>query len=359
MTPNYISVDINTGAIIADLPDLIMQGALPQTLMRYESQTAQLPLDTAPANWRTATRDYSAVIVCLADDAVTPLWGGIITDRTTDESAHVALSLATMEAYMDRRYVGDHTFTATDQNSIVTSLVNAHMGGANGVPVRVQVVGSAGQSITRTYLDADDKTLYSCLTDLSAIIGGPEWTVGWEVNGNLYTPVLYVGNRIGAPVTAGLGANAVFNMPGPVNKAQLVESYASGNGANDVMATSSGTGGARPQSAHQTNGYFGRPIVENRFSPSTSITDVSTLTAHAQRALAATQNGSVALTITSARQDAPMVGQDWNLGDDIGFDLTSMAWPEGLVGTARAIGWQLDDNTITPILASTSLGGLQ
>jgi hypothetical protein len=214
---------------------------------------------------------------------------------------------------------------------------------------------------TRTYLDTDDKTLYSCLSDLSGVIGGPEWTIGWEVNGNLYTPVLYVGNRIGAAVTPGLGANAVFNMPGPTTKAQLVESYASGNGANDVMATSSGSAGARPQSPHQTpaTGYNGRPIVENRFSPSTSITDVNTLTAHAQRALSASQNGTVALTISAARQEAPMVGKDWSLGDDVGFDLTSKAWPEGLTGTARAIGWQLDDNTVTPILASSTLGGLQ
>lgn len=360
MTLSYISVDINTGAIIADLPDLIMQGAMPQTLMRYETQTALIPLDSAPENWRTATRDYSAVIICLADDTVTPLWGGVIAERTTNEGPNVTLSLATMEAYMDRRYVGDHAFTATDQNSIVTSLVNAHMGGPNGVPVRVQVVGPAGTARDRTYLDTDDKTLYSCLSDLSGVIGGPEWTIGWEVNNNLYTPVLYVGNRIGAAVTAGLGANAVFDMPGPVTKAQLVESYTSGNGANDVMATSSGSAGARPQSAHQTpdTGFNGRPKVENRFSPSTSITDVNTLTAHAQRALAAVQDGTSALTISAARQEAPVLGKDWHIGDDVGFDLTSKAWPEGLTGTTRTIGWQLDDNTISPILVASSLGGL-
>ncbi len=360
MTLSYISVDINTGAILADLPDLTMQGPMPRTLMRYESQTAKIPLDSAPANWRTATREYAAVIICLADDTVTPLWGGVITERTTDETDDVTLSLTTIEAYMDRRYVGNQTFTNTDQNYIVQMLVDWYAGPPVGIPIRVQIVGPAGQLRTRNYLDTDDKTLYAVLSELTAVIGGPEWTIGWECVNNLYTPVLYVGNRIGAAVTPGLGANAVFNMPGPVTKAKLVESYTSGNGANDVMATSSGTGNARPQSprVEPNAGYIGRPIIEARFTPSTSITDVATLTAHAQSAVAVTQNGTMALTISAARQDAPMLGTDWNLGDDIGYDLTAKAWPNGLTGTARAIGWQLDDNTITPILDASGLGGL-
>lgn len=361
MSLSFVSVDLNTGAIIADLPDLIMQGAMSQTLMRYESQTALVPLDSAPQDWRTATRPGSAVIVCIGDDAVTPLWGGMVTSRTTDESGNISIGLATVEAYLDRVYVGNQSFSATDQNTIVSNLVSTYISRAGGIPIRTQVVGAAGKARDRKYADTDDKTVYSVLTELSGVIGGPEWTIGWEYANSKYTPVLYVGSRIGAAVTAGLNADAVFNMPGPVTKASLVESYASGAGANSVIATSSGMGGARPQSAPQTpaTGYNGRPIFEYRFSPSTQITSTDTITAHATRALNAMQNGSVALTIEANRQEAPKLVDDWSLGDDVGFDLTSTAWPDGISGNARAIGWQLDNNTVTPILDTSTIGGLQ
>jgi hypothetical protein len=360
MSLSYIAVDINTGSIIADLPDAIFQGAMPQTLMRYESQTAEIPLDSAPSNWLTATRPGSAAIICLSGDAVTPLWGGHITTRTTDETGNITVSLATAEAYLDRVYVGDEKFLATDQNTIIQNLVTKYIARPGGIPIRVQIVGPAGTVRDRAYADTDDKTIYSLLGELSGVVGGPEWTIGWEYAAGLYTPVLYVGNRIGADITAGLGPNVVFNMPGPVTKASLVESFAAGAGANTVIATSTGMGGARPQSVPQVpvTGTNGRPIYEYRFSPATQITVTDTLTSHAQRALASMQNGSTALTIQASRQEAPRLSRDWSLGDTIGFDLTSAAWPDGIQGNARAIGWQLDDNTIVPILDASTIGGL-
>ena len=42
----------------------------------------------------------------------------------------------------------------------------------------------------------------------------------------------------------------------------------------------------------------------------------------------------------------------------IGFDLTSAAWSGGIQGNARAVGWQLDDNTMTPILDTSTIGEL-
>lgn len=38
MTLSYISVAAKTGAILADLMDITFSGAMPKTLMRYESQ---------------------------------------------------------------------------------------------------------------------------------------------------------------------------------------------------------------------------------------------------------------------------------------------------------------------------------
>lgn len=365
MALSWVAVNANNGSIIADLPTLLVSGALKQTLMRYETQTATLPMDGAPANWRNATRKGAVFLVALdeADEnnARRPLWGGLVIKRQRKIGAGVALSLVTAEGYFDRVYVGDETYTAMAQNTLVKTLVEkyAKTGAKRGLPLRVEIIGGTGVARDRAYKDADDKTLYSVLTDLSGVIGGPEWTVRWEwVDGATLGLVLSVGDRIGAPAPTGLNPAAQFYLPGSVTDAELIEGFGDKDGANDVLAVSSGTGTARPQSPHQTNTADLRPRFEYRWTPSTSITDVNTLAAHAQRALAAMKNGSVALTLTANRQEAPQLGKDWGIGDDIGFDIAAQEFPDGLTGTARAVGWEITDTTITPLVDVTGIGGI-
>jgi len=356
---SWVSVNANTGDITADLPTLRADGALKQTLMRYESQTASLPMDKAPDNWRQATRKGATFLVALDEDN-TPLWGGMVIRRSRKVGDGVKMSLVTAEAYFDRVYVGDETLTGA-QNLIVKTLVEdyAATGVKRGLPIRVQVVGGDGVVRTRTHKDSDDKTLYSVLSDISGVLGGSEWTVGWEWVGTKLGLVLFVADRIGSPAPAGLNPAAQFYLPGSVTDAELVEGYGSSEGSNDVMATSSGVEGARPQSPHQTNAADLRPRFEYRWTPSTSITDVNTLTGHAQRALAAMKDGSVALSITANRAEAPKLNKDWRLGDDIGFDIEAPEFPDGLVGTARCVGWELTDTTITPLVDVTGIQGIE
>ncbi|MDN4646459.1 hypothetical protein [Arthrobacter sp. PsM3] len=365
MTLSWVAVNANDGSVIADLPTLRTDGALKQTLMRYESQTASLPLDGAPPNWRQATRKRSVFLVALdeedANSRTLPLWGGLVLNRTTNAGPDVKVSLATAEAYFDRVYVGDEEFNAVPQNTIVKTLIEkyARTGTKRGIPIRVQIVGGVGAARTRSYSDSADKTLYSVLGDLSGVIGGPEWSVGWEwVDTQRLGLVAYVGDRLGSTPPSGLNPGAQFHLPGSVTAAELVEGYASDSGANDVMAVSSGVDGARPESAHQVDATDPSPRFEYRWTPSTSITDPATLNAHAQRALAAMKDGTVALAITANRQDAPQLGRDWFLGDDVGFDLTAPAWPDGLTGTARAVGWEMTDTTITPLIDVSAIEGI-
>jgi hypothetical protein len=359
-------VNANNGSIIADLPDLKVDGALKQTLMRYESQTASLPLGSAPPNWRQATRKGAVFLVALDEpdenNNQRPLWGGLVVQRVTNAGSEVKFSLVTAEGYFDRVYVGDVSFTNQPQNLIVKSLIETYAmtGTKRGLPIRVQLVGGNGQIIEdQEYLDTDDKTLYSALGDLSGLSGGPEWTVGWEwVDSQTLGLVAYVGDRIGKTAPTGLGPAAQFHLPGDVTEAELTEDYGSDQGANDVMAVSSGTGDSRPQSPHQTNSTDLRPRFEHRYTPSTSIDSDSVLTSHAQRALAAMKDGSVALAITANRAEAPQLGVQWFIGDDVGFDLTAPAWPDGISGTARAVGWELTDTTVTPLVDVTGIEGI-
>lgn len=360
MTLSWISVDANNGSVIADLPTLRVDGALKATLMRYESQTATLPMDQAPPNWRVATRPGGTFLVAL-DENEAPLWGGMVIRRNRTIGGGAAMSLVTAEGYLDRVYVGDESFYTYPQNLIVKDLVEkyAKTGAKRGLPIRVELVGGDGEPRDRTYKDSEDKTLYSVLTDLSGVLGGPEWTIGWEwVDERILGLVFYVGDRIGSPAPAGLNPAAQFYLPGSVNDAELAEGYGADEGGNDVMAVSTGTEDARPQSPHQTNDTDLRPRFEKRWTPSTSITDVDTLTGHAQRELAAMKDGTLALSLTANRQEAPRLNHDWRIGDDIGFDIAAPEFPDGLVGTARAVGWELTDTTITPLVDVTEVEGV-
>ena len=359
---SWLSVNANNGSIIADLPTLRVDGALKRTIGRHEAQTAVLPLDGAPSNWRTATRKKAVFLVALSEPLENeprglPVWGGMVTERTTSHKEGVSLSMVTAEDYLNDRYVGNETFTATPQNTIVRFLVEKYVatGEKPGLPIRVVELPGANPARDRTYWDADDKTVFALVDELSGVEGGPEWTIGWEwVDERRLGLVLYVGERIGSPAPVGIGPSSWFDLPGNVQDAELVEGYRRGEGANQVMATSSGSADARPQSLHHHHYGDGRPTVEFRWSPSTSITDTSTLDSHATRALSGLKDGTVALAITATTNETTPFG----LGDTVGFDLTSPAWPDGIRGTARALGIEWTDTTITPVLDVTGIEGI-
>ena len=362
---SWQSVNLRDGRVLEYLPDLYVK-SVSQAIGAYTSASATLPVPTAPEGWERATLP-GAVALVLTDDAqdgmgAVPLWGGMVSRRVRDLGDTVSLSLATLEAYFDRRFVGDVTYTATGQHTIVSGVVEDFVNDGT-IDFRV-AVAAAGVAMDRAYLDAEDKTVYSVLTELMGVDGGPEWVVTWEHQSDpeRFTPVLTTADRIGSSPIAGLAPAATLEAPGAVVAASFAEDYAAGKGANDIMATSTATADVRPQSPRQASTDGERPTFEHRFAPSTSITNVATLTAHAQAALAQMASGSRSLSLTAVWDDAPRLGRDWFIGDDIGYVLggldsagvdTVPAFPGGLSGVARAWGWGIDLDepvTISPIL---------
>lgn len=356
---SWVSVNALTGSIVADLPTLRPDGSLKRTIGRHEAQTATLPLDGAPENWKTATREKSVFLVALSDPLDNeprglPLWGGMVTGIEPNEGSELPISMITAEDYLNDRFVGDESFFTWPQNDIVEELILKYVAN-DGIPIRVVKLPGANPVRGRTYADKDDKTVYAILEELSGVINGPEWTIEWEwVDKRKLGLVLYVGERIGSAAPAGLGPSSWFNLPGNVSKARLSKGYQRGEGANDVMAVSSGSADARPQSSHHVAPNDGRPKIEFRWSPSTSITEQATLEGHAERALAGLKDGTKALSITADRKGTT----PFSLGDDVGFNLTSWAWPDGISGTARAIGIEWTDTTIVPVLDVTGIEGI-
>jgi hypothetical protein len=374
-TLSWVSTEIRTGRVIADLPDLAGSGGGDLTVAvqmgNYQSCAVNLPLPTAPENWQRAVKEGGSNLVLLQDGD--PIWGGFVNRENRTAGDEVELSLVTLEGYLDRIYVGDETFTGIGQNTIAQTLVNKYaVDGVlgNGLPIRVVVTsGGVGTVRTRNYLDTDNKTLYSILQDLAGVDGGIEWTVGWEhlSSPERYTPIFYVGTRLGSAVTPGLAPAATFEMPGPVTDFSYSIDFSDGKGATVVKAYSSGQGTTQPQSAVQSSVDPDRARFEYRWTPSTSITDVATLTSHALSKLAQISTGTITVALSAFAADAPQLFTDWNTGDDIGYVIggldingldTVPAFPGGKAGIARAIGWQLTlSNTpiVTPVLAGASL----
>ena len=273
VTLRWVAVEQRTGRIIADLPDL-SAGSLKQTIGRYESTTATLPIPTAPDDWQRATRHGYAALIALDEDDDSPLWGGLVTKRTRSASGVASLGLVTAEGYLDGVYVGDVAYAGVDQNAIAANLVDAYAR-PGGLPFILDWAASATVR-DRTYRDDEDATVYSRLTQLSGVVGGPEWTIGWRhlSSPERYVPVLVVRDRLGAAPPAGLGPAASFDMPGSVISVETVEDYSAGSGANDVTATGQSQGDVRPQSPHQVAADDGRPRREYRWSPSSSTSSV-------------------------------------------------------------------------------------
>lgn len=367
MTLAWLSTEMKTGYPIVDLPLLAGSNGSDLTvgvqMGAYQALACVMPLPGAPVEWPRATKPGAATLVLLQEDL--PIWGGFVVKSTPDETDELPLSLATIEAYFDRVYIGDETFTAMGMNDIISYLMTTYIVPA-GLPIRTQVdSGGSGTAITVSYLSTDNKTIYAVMQELSGRQSGPEWTVGWEhlTGPERYTPVLHVGSRLGTAAMAGMSPSAVFEMPGPVTHFQAPTDYSAGKGANKVRAYSSGQGSDQPVSSVQTVADADRPTFEYRWTPSTSIVDVDTLTGYAASRLTLIQNGTSSISLSAVADDAPKVGVDWVIGDDIGANIGGLdengedlvpSVPGGLEVTARAIGWQLTVSNlpiITPILA--------
>lgn len=361
----WFGCDLVSGGIVEELPDLEPSGTIGSLLGAYTSASFRLPIPlgghgAAPKNWQGATEPGRSMIVAVLGGQ--PVWAGIVLVRTGGTDAGVDLACVSIEGYLDRRYIRDHAFVQVDEALIAASLIDdANIEGI-GLVVDAPDTGTLRD---RSYADKDDKSVYSALRELMGVIDGPEWTIAldWsDATQTAVTTIARVRKRIGYPsitptavFTTGSAAAVVSSAGASEARYTYSEDYSSGKGANHVVATSSGEGDSRPQSGPARDEDLfaaGWPRWEHRYSPSSSITNVATLDAHAQHALSLLARGARTLTI-SARADAdPMLGTAWAVGDDIGYDLIGHRHPDGLQGVARAIGWDLDPQAgvVSPIL---------
>jgi hypothetical protein len=357
MDLTWLGCAATTGEVIAELPGLVVTGALQQVIGAYSTLSATLPIaDGVSPDWVAATEPNGSYLVLLADGE--PVDGYLVTKRDSTDGDTVALGLASVTAYFDRRFVGDEDYSATDQCSIVEDLVTTYV--ADSLPITVEASASAFTR-DRTYFDNEDKTVYSVLTELSDVLDGPEFAVRWQVSTVgvrvAYVPVLVVADRLGVEPFPGLAPAVTFDLPGSVSAVQWAEDYSVGQGANVVRATSTADGDTRPESPDQVDVGPNQLRCEYRFTPSTSITDTATLTTHAQAALSRLVGGSNEWVITLDADSAPRFGVDWWLGDTVALSIApgnTSRWPDGLTQLFRVVGckWTTSNTpTLEPIVS--------
>lgn len=370
----WLGCDLATGQIIEELPDLVPDGPISAMLGAYTSAAFSLPLalgghGAPPREWVAATEIGRAMIVAVLSGE--PVWAGIVKPRTGGTAAEARLGCVSLEGYLDSRYVGDHEWLAEDESSVIAAGLLGDANNIEGIGFTIDAPAT-GMLRDRTYLDQDDKTVYSALRELMGVIDGPEWTVvlGWtDATKTAISKTIRVRSRIGVESTAPTSvfttgsASAVMGSAGTSEALyEFTEDYSNGRGANHIVATSSGEGESRPQSAparDEARIAAGMPRYEYRYSPGSSIADIDVLDAHAQKALAIMGSGARTVKVTARADVYPLLGRDWMLGDDIGYDLIGHRHPAGVAGVARAIGWELDAvaGTVSPILFTPELEG--
>jgi hypothetical protein len=328
-----------------------------------DSQNDVLCWDTvknAPVpEWRYWT-EPGRMMALLVDDDDRPVWGGVILRRIPNETEWVNLGMSTLEHYLDRRYSGTGNYLATEQAVIASSIVQATVS-ANGVPF-VPTFTTTGILRDRSYPDHEDKTALSLLQDLMNIQNGIEFTVDLEWTDTTNRVLKYI-FRIGTRIGKAQVPPTRFEHPGPVQRFTIPQDYSRDNGANDVMAVSTGEGDARPKSVHMVDTAalaVGFPRYERRWNPSSGISEQGTLDAYATSELVRVRNGLTELSLVANLDTCPRLNVDWWLGDDITAAITAPAYPaqtgvngEQLPGyekTVRVVGWtmDLDARTLTP-----------
>jgi hypothetical protein len=347
VTVRWISCDLATGRITEELPDLNLTGSLSRVLGASTTSQFTLPIplpsaNTARFNWQGATEPGRSMIVALDDDE--PFWAGCVTRRNAGTGPELRLATVSLEGYLDRRYVGDHTWIGQDDSSVIAAGLLADADD-EGINLIVDATAS-GHLQDRTYKAKDNKTVFRALSELMGVTDGPEWTIdiNWEDADQLViTKTARVRSRVGTATTQ---PTAVFDSGSSADVAyDFDEDYTGSKGANHVVAYSSGQGDDQPFSDPARAGDLlaaGWPRYEYRYQPSSSITDVSILNSHAQARLAVMRLGGRAWVLESRWSSYPRLGVDWDIGNDIRWELTGHGHPDGVTGSGRAIGWNVE-----------------
>lgn len=349
----WYGCDLRTGAVAEELRSLRPTQPLSRRGGASTSTMFELALAGAPDEWESATDPGRTMLVAADADTGALVWCGITLQREGGSSDTVSLAAATPEAYFDRRYPGDYSVTATDQSTIMAALSAP---AATSGPLLEWDTTLSGTSIDYTVRDADDRSILSCLQEISAMSGGPEWTIDPVWADAAQTTVKLVVRIRPLLGVQDANPNAVFDLPGCIATYKLAEAYDRDRGATRTVARGEQTSGTRASSTVHTATDLiaaGWCLWERRWTPASGITSTDQLDRHAAEALDLMSAGSRAWSLEAVASRAPRLGTDWGLGDTVRVEVdASPRHPDGATVVARAYAWSLDAaaDRLSPIL---------
>lgn len=359
---NWLGIVWATGDIICSLPGIQIQGQLAATIGQPETANLVLNLDadTAP-EWVQATAEgYGALIAWTGDPAAPVIvWGGVVQQRIRSPfSPQVQLSATTPDGWLASVPVGNLSGTY-NQDTLLANLMGFATGTHMPPWVLIHSSNASTQQQAVSYQASQEQNVLAALQSASAYNGGPQWMTGWQWNltAGKIKPTFTYGQRIGQVADPVLGPQVTFTVADMQGASTLSEDYSPGRGANTVTATLTPTAGGLITATATAPDLRGRPLTWFSYSPSSGAaapagSDLPTVAGvYAAAAVNAISDGSPTQNIVvSNTLPGKQFGDDWNLGDDVGWEFTGIAFPDAPSGVAQCIGYKADLTTVTPIL---------
>jgi hypothetical protein len=358
-TYRWYACELVSGGVLNEFP-VVPSSALKHTIGRYDTCDFGLPIPAVSPkkDWITATQPGRTMLVCERVEDQVIVWGCMVLARERGSEPVVSLSGVTLEGYLDRRWVGTHTFADVDEGTIASAILADVAASGIGYTISSPNTGTRRD---RSYNATQLRSAYAELQALMGISGGPEWTVSlaWGDDSHSWVRKTFrLAKRLGTAADPAAGPPAVFDYPGSIESYKLREDYSSDKGANQTRALSDGEGASQPLSDLFTDESAlanGAPLFQYAESYS-GVGNRETLNQYAAGDLAVLKNGAQILTLTAVEQTAPKVISAWDIGDDIGVHVTkSYGHPKGATAIGRALGWELEvagagARKVTPIL---------
>jgi hypothetical protein len=281
------------------------------------------------------------------------VWGGIIWTRIYhSENENLEITASTPESYFARRRI-QHTlnYVSVNQHQIMANLVAYAQGGIvtgpGDIGVRPPASIAPAQARDRKYLWGDFAAVLDRMTELSQVVGGPDFTISPTTDPDQPPHwILETGTPLGAK------HNVVWEFPGDIVSYDWPDD--GGNSANFWIAQGDvppGAGDDAPNLVAKrmmtAEWAAGIPLLED-FSQHQGVINFATLAGYAEAQLLANAGNRHLATFK-------LVGQDDlpGLGDEIQIRITdpyrfpadpidhTIVGP-GLVAQARVTGWTVN-----------------
>jgi hypothetical protein len=355
----YTFCDLLTRRALARLP--LVDADLSEVIGGPADGTGRIPLtadsvraaDPWAATLQRRTVCFAQRIVTTGDLVVAApcLWAGIVWKRVRSGTS-LTLTMSTVESYWSYRLAGDRTFTATDDATILRTVLadaEATPTGRLGITLGTSLLGTSSD---RNILAADLKTVLETAQSV-ATTNGFEWRIqpGYDPTTGGFTLTLLIGRPLGtAAATALLWTTAPGGRPGnEVLGYELTED--GGNVPNRVIGLGSGQppGQLRSVATSASIGpdelAAGYPLLEMALNSSTQdLTWQATLDAHTRSALAAMRAGETRITSLTVRGDRGPTTDTYGLGDTVSVNLN-----DPLQQTPRTLRGRVLSRKIEPV----------